>query len=807
MPFRRAIRTLIRRPGFTLLAISALALGVGGTTAVFSLVQNVLLEGLPYRQPDRLVTPDVRSPQGYLISLSVPYYQAWSQRSRGFSSWGGSTGWSVIRANKDGSELLNTRLVLGDFFRTLGMKPELGRVFTGAETEPGATPVAVLSHGYWQRAYGGDPTAIGRSLVTDEFTATIVGVLPPGVGYPSADVQAYVPMGALASELPWHDRQSSFGMRAVARLAPGTTLKSAQADLTSVASELEAEVGETVATPELRSLDDLFLGDVRTGLWTLMGAVGLLLLIACANVANLALARGEGRGRELAVRAALGAGRARLVRLLLTESVLLAAAGGALGIGLAAVVVGPLPSLLPLNLPRLLVGRIALSPPVLTFALGVTALSATLFGLLPALRLGRGESGRLYQGTRSAGGGRDARRLRNGLVVVQVALSLVLLVGAGLLTRSLQRLSDVDKGFAAKDVLTARLQAPQGTFDTPERRNAFYDALLAKLDASPDVTSAAATLLIPLVPRSWERGILPDSRPWTPDHMESVLYNVVSPGYFRTMGVPVLEGRAFQAADRAGAPRVAVIDETMAKQFWPGQDPIGRKVSFVDTHQHAGGEPQPNWITVVGVVANVRHYELQSPSRIQVYVPMRQAQPMGLSVAIKHRPGTEPAAASLLRRTVATLQPGIAITGLRPLDDVVADALGPSRALGGLTVIFGACAVLLAALGIFGVLSLAVARRRQEIAVRMAVGATPSSVVRLVARDGIALAAAGSAAGLLGALAANRLIASLLFQVKPFDPLIYLAGTLAMLAVAAGAALAPAGRAAKTQPARVLREE
>ncbi|MEJ2217488.1 MAG: ABC transporter permease [Gemmatimonadota bacterium] len=808
MPIRRAIRSLIRRPGFTLLAAAALALGVGGTTAVFSLVQNVLLKGLPYEHPDRLVTPDVRSPQGYLISLSVPYYEAWSQRSRVFSSWGGSAGWSFIRPGDDGSQLLDARLVLGDFFRTLGLKAELGRLFTGAETERGAAPVVVLGHGFWQRAFGGDPNVIGKPLVTDEFTATIVGVLPPGAGYPSADVQAYVPMGVLAADLPWTDRQSSFGMRAIARLAPGATLQTAQADLSRVASNLQAEVGQEVAKPELRRLDDLFLGDVRAGLWTLMGAVGLLLLIACANVANLSLARGEARGRELAVRAALGAGRGRLVRLLLTESILLAVVGGAIGIGLAAVVVGPLPSLLPLDLPTLLAGRVALSAPVLTFALAVTALSAALFGLAPALRLGRGQASRLYHGARAGGGGgREARRLRSGLVVVQVALSLVLLVGAGLLTRSLQRLSHVDKGFDARNVITARLQAPEGTFDTAERRHAFYDAMIARLDASPDVESAAATLLIPLVPRSWERGILPDSRPWTPDHMESVLYNVVSPGYFRTMGIPLLRGRGFQAADRDGTRRVAVIDETMAQKFWPGENPIGRKVSFVDTHEHAGGVPQPEWVTVVGVAANVRHYELQSPSRIQVYVPMRQAVPMGLSVAVKHRPGAESAAADLLRRTVAALQPGIAISELRPLDVVVADALGPNRTLGELTLFFGACAVLLAAFGIFGVLSLAVTRRRQEIAVRMAVGATPTSVVRLVARDGIALAAAGAAVGLLGALAANRLIASLLFQVKPFDPLVYVVGTLVMLAVAAGAALAPAGRAARTEPARVLREE
>jgi putative ABC transport system permease protein len=804
MAIRLAFRSLLRRPGFTLLAVGALALGVGGSTAVYSLVQNVLLEGLPYEEPDRLVTPDARTPQGYLVSLSVPYYREWSDRSRSFSAWGGSTSWSFVRPGADGSELLNARLVLGDFFATLGLRPALGRLLTGAETWLGAEPLVVLGHDYWHRAFGGDPGVIGRPFTTDGFAGTIVGVLPAGAGYPSAEVEAYVPMGLMA-DLPWEARLSSFGMRAVARLAPGVTLEAAQSDLDRVAAGLASELGEPVATPELRRLDDLFLADVRAGIWTLMGAVALLLLIACANVANLALARGESRAQELAVRSALGAGRGRLVGLLLTESLLLAALGGALGLGLAALVVGPLPSLLPLDLPALLAPRVTLGAPVLAFALATTLLTAALFGLLPALRLGlRAGQGRLYRGARTAsGGGREARRLRDGLVVTQVALSLVLLVGAGLLTRSLQRLAGVEKGFVAENVISARLQAQEGTFDSVERRHAFYDALVAELEASPDILSAAATLLVPLVPRSWERVIAPEGASLDPVEMASVLYNVVSPGYFETLGVPLVRGRAFGEADREGAVPVAIIDETMAARFWPGEDPLGKQVTF---NPPTPDDP-PTWLTVVGVVANIRHYELETPSRIQVYVPMRQAGPMGLSVAVKHRPGADAAATDLLRRAVAGLEAGIAVADLRPLDDRVTDALGPRRALGAVTVLFGAFATLLAALGIFGVLSLAVARRRQEMGVRMAVGATPARVLRLVLRYGVGLAAVGCGIGLVGALAGNRLIASLLFQVDPFDPLIYAIVTGAMLAVAAAAALAPAARAARTDPMEALRHE
>jgi predicted permease len=806
------LRALVRRPAYTLLAVGAVAVGVAGTTSVYALVHNVLVRGLPFPDADRIVTPDVRSPQGYLISISIPNYRDWGERSRVFDRWGGSAGWTFVRPDGDagGAAVMNTRVVIGDFFEVLGLEPEHGRLFGADEADRGAVPIAVLGHGFWQQAFGGDPDAVGRTLVTDEFAATIVGVLPPGIGYPSPEVEAYVPMGVLGESVPWDDRNSSFGTRALGRLGPGITPDAAQADLSRVAREVRAMVGDEVATPELRGLDDLFLGDIRAGLWVLMGAVGLLLLIACANVANLALARGEDRTRELAVRAALGAGRRRLVGLLLAESTLIAAAGGAIGLALSVATVRALPRLLPLDLPALVADRVALNPPVLAFALGVTALSGILFGLAPALRLGRSAGpgagagwGALRHGDR-ASSSRDARRLRDGLVITQVALSLMLLVAAGLLARSLARLGAVDKGFVAEGVVTARLQPQEDAFESLESRWAFYGALKARLDAHPDVEVSAATLLIPLAGNSWERAIAPEGASLELNEMASVLFNAIGDDYFRTLGVPLLRGRPLDAGDVEGGRRVAVVDETMAERFWPDEDPIGRRVAF---ERHDPTRPV-EWFEVVGVAANTRHYELESPSRFQVYVPARQVPyPMDLSVAVKVRPGAEATGARLLRSAVAELAPGTAIRDLRPLAALVDERLGPDRALGTLTGLFAAFAVLLAAIGIFGVLSLAVARRRRELGVRMAVGATPRAVVGLVARHGLLLVGLGTAAGLAGALAANRLLGSLLYEVRPFDPAVYAAVTAALVVVAVMAAVGPAFRAARVEPARVLREE
>lgn len=801
--FRAAARSLFRRPGYTALVTLTLGLGVGGTTAMYTLVDGVLVDSLPYRDADRLVTLDVTSvSSGFGISLSIPHYMDWRDRSRVFSQFGASAGTSYVFEAPDGAQQLDARMVLGDFFPLLGMEMASGRTFTAEETEAGAAPLAVLGHGFWQRAFSGDPGVVGRTLLLDGEPFTVVGVLAAGQGYPRPDVDVYTPMGSRAASLPWNDRDSSFGTRALARLAPTASVASAQEDMNRVTAEVDAEVGEAPVTTAVRTLDDLFLGDVRRGLWVLMGAVVLVLLIAGANVANLTLARGERRAGELAVRRALGAGRGNVVGLLLAESVWLSLLGGGLGAALAFAGVAVVPGVLPMEIPTLVSGRIGVDGTVLLFALGVGLGSGLLFGLLPAARATRHVGG-LRQGTRGTGGV-GARRFRDGLVVVQVALSVVLLVGSGLLVRSLGALAAVDKGFESDGVLMARVAPPQGTFDGRDDWLAFYDGVLADLDASPDVEAAATTLLVPLSGNSWERRVRSEAGPEETEEQPSFLFNVVSEAYFEALGIPVVRGRVFEAGDTEGAPPVTVVDETLAERFWPGQDPIGRQVSF-----EGNDDGEPAWRTVVGVVANTRHYELTSASRIQAYVPMRQAgqtSGVGLRVAVKVRGDAAPVV-QLLRRSVLALQPSVPVSTVRMLDEYVADELGANRAMGAMTSAFGVVAALMACLGIFGVLSLTVSRRAREIGVRMAVGATRWGVVGLVARQGLSLALVGAGAGLVGAALAGRVLDAFLYQVQVLDPLVYAAAAGLLLLAAAAAVAPPALRAASTSPSRVLREE
>ncbi len=809
---RASARSLLRRPGYSFLVTATLAVGIGGATAIFSMVHGVLLRPLPYGGGDRLVTLDVRDARtGHDISLSIPNYHDWKARNRVFDRFGASAGWSLVRSTPDGAERVDARAVLGDFFGALGVEAELGRLIPGEETELGAPATAVLGHGFWERAFGGDPGALGSSLVLDGQPYTVAGVLPPGIGYPHPDVEAYVPMGFLAGvqDLPWDVRESSFGARAVARLAEGATLASAREDMQRVTAEVDALEGKPMVRAEVLPLRDLVLGDVERGLWLLMGAVALVLLIAGANVANLALARGESRGTELAVRRALGADSADVARLLIAESFWLALTGGGGGVALAAGVSGVLPRVLPLQIPALMTDGIGVHGPVLAFALAVTVASGIAFALLPALRAAR-PAGELGRGARSTGG-REGRRVRDGLVVAQVALSLVLLVGSGLLLRSLGNLVAVDKGFDEEGVYAARLSQPRGAFESREAWLAFYDEVAESLNAASEVSRSAFSLLVPLSDRSWERRVIPADAPFDPDEAPSVLYNVVSEDYFDVLGIPLLRGRGFDAQDADGAPLAVVVDATMAERFWPGDDPIGKHITLMEP---LGGDDAPDapdevaWRTVVGVVPNLRHYELTSPSRVQAYVPVRQAlraSGTSLTVLAKARgdAGTLP---ELVRRTVAGLRPDIPFAQARMLSDYVADQLGPNRALGVTTSLFGAVAALLAALGIFGVLTLAVARRGPEIGIRLAVGATPGDIVRMVLGQGLGLAALGAALGLAASAAGGRAVAAFLYEVRPWDPGVYGAVIGLLLAVAALATLAPALRAARTHPVRALKD-
>jgi putative ABC transport system permease protein len=799
---RSAVRALVRRPGFTAVAVGTVALAIAANTATFSVVNGVLLRPLPFRNADRLATMDVRASSGYLISLSIPNYRDWGDQNRVFDAFAASAGWGFTLTGRGPAQRIVARAVMGDFFGTLGLTPHAGRLLTADESpaRPGAERLVVLSHAFWRQQFGGDPGAIGQTLTLSGQPFTIVGVLPRGVGFPSPNVELYVPMG-FEEDLPWEDRGSSFGTRAFARLAPGVTVEAARGDLARVGNQLREEHGPEAAQPEVRALDEFYAGDVSAQLWILMGAVGFVLLIAVANVGNLLLARGEDRQRELAVRTALGAGRGAIFRLLLTEAMVIAGAGGVLGAALTIPAVRGLGRMLPTDLPALLAAQVRVDLVALAFAVGLALTAGVLFGVAPALRAARGSlGGALVTGMRATGAG----RLRSALVVAEVALALVLLVGGGLMLRSLGNLRNVEKGFDAEQVLTAAVAISPGRSETKEQWLAYYQEVETRAAALPGVRAAAVALLLPLGDRSWELRIYPEGVPITRESGQSVLYNVVSTDYFEALRVPIVRGRSFTPADRDGTDPVTVIDETMAERFWPGEDPIGKRVTFdVDS---VGA---PIYRTVVGVAANVRHYELETPSRIQAYVPFAQSLGRsGMSLRLILATGM-PAAqlAGSLRALVTEIDPDAPVSDVRPLREFVAQAMATDQAMSRVLAAFGAAALALAALGIFGVMSYAVSRRTREIGIRMALGAAATDVFAWVGGNALRLTMFGVVLGVAAAMGLTRLLRRILFEVSPLDPVVFGAVALILSAVALLAAYLPARRATRVDPVTVLNVE
>ncbi len=799
-----ALRGLARRPGFTVVAVLTLALGIGANTAIFSVVNGTLLRSLPFLSPAELVTMEVTGPQGYGISVSVPNHRDWQARNRTLASVGMAAGWRMTYTAADGAEVLQGRIVFGDFFETLGVAPLRGRWITADETDRGAQPVAVLGHGFWQRAFAGDPAAVGRTMRLGSQEYVIVGVMPPGFGMPTPEVEVYVPMGTIPG-LPWEDRASSFGASAFARLAPGATVEAAQRDLDRIMLELAELEGRPVGTVLVRTMADSYTRDARQPLLILFGAVAFILLIAGVNVANLLLARGEERRQEIVMRTALGASRGAIVRQLLAESMVVALAGAVLGLGLAWIATALMRDGLPM--PRLLAEQIALDVPVLVFTALVTVAVGIGFGLLPAWRAS-GAAAELKQGARGTPG-RSSQRIRSVLVVTEIALALVLLVGAGLMLASLSRLRASPAGFDPDRVLTAWVSTPQGAAPDSIAWLGFWNDLLENVRATPGVRSASASLLIPLSPRSWELLLTPEGQPWIADEGESVLYNQVSSGYFETMGIPLLRGRDFAAADHNDAQFVVIVDETLAAKYWPGEDPIGRRITFERRVPAADADPVPVYRTIVGVVPNVRHYDMREPSRIQVWVPMQQSRgSWGNSMFLAVKTAGPPAAlAGPLREAVRAVNRATPMSFVQPLDQYVAADLATDRALGGLLTAFGALAASLAAIGVFGVMSLAVATRRREIGLRLAVGARPPQLVAMVLRRSLLLAAVGAAVGLVAAGALTRLLATILYEISPLDPAVLALATLILVGIAAIASLVPAVRAARVDPVRTLRQE
>lgn len=800
---RQAVRALRRRPGFTVVAVATIALAIAANTAMFSVVYGVLLRPLPFPDPGRLVTVDVRASTGFTISTSMPNYRDFRDRSRVFSGVAGADGFSFTLLGDGPAQIIDGTAVIGDFFDLFGMRAALGRVPGPEETkdEDGMPSVVVLTHAFWQQRFGADPAILGRAISLGGRPYTVVGVLPPGVSFPSSDAGVYVPMGSIPG-LPWNVRTAGFGTEMFARLRENVDLSAARADMARVGREQRAELGAIADVPEVRSLREYLVGDVARQVWLLMGAVTFVLLIAVANVGNLLLARGEERHRELAVRAALGAGRGALARLMLAEAMIISLTGALLGAGLAYALVGALVPLLPADLPPLLLSRIGVDATVLAFAVGVALVAGVVFGLLPTVPARHLDlAAAMKAGSRSVtvGGG----RLRPALVVGEVALAVTVLIGAGLTLESLDHLSTVDAGFRAPGVLTAAVPASARRYPTKEQWRGFYDELRDHAAALPGVRTAALTLLLPLSHRSWELRVHPEGEPLDREHAHSVLYNVVSPEYFATLSVPIIRGRSFTAADRDGAPLVAIIDQTMAGQFWPGQDPIGKRITLEEA------DDTVVYRTVVGVTPNLRHYRLDAPSRIEVYVPIDQTfKRWGMTMRLAVRADGDPAAlAAPLRALVTSVDPEAPLFQVEPLAGYVEAELARPRAMTRVLAAFGAAAAALVALGIFGVMSYDVTRRTREIAIRMAVGAAARDVLQWVGMRALRLTAIGLALGLVAAALLMRYMARLLYDVHALDPASYGLAAAGLGLVALLAAGLPARRATRVDPVTVLNEE
>jgi putative ABC transport system permease protein len=794
---RYALRQLRSQPGFTAVVLFTLALGIGANTAMFSVVDAVLLRPLPYPQANRLVLLQGHKEGIGDEAASVPDYLDWKAQSRSFTEMTAVAGASLNLEGGEGRppERLIAARVSSSFFRTLGVAPSPGRGFTAEEGKPGAARVVVLGRALWRERFGGDPSVVGRTVRLSGESYTVVGVAAPGFAFPSW-AQAWT---AVAPDpgAPGQGRRSDF-LSVVGRLGEGATLDGARSEMTTIARRLEREYPNTntgwgvTVTP----LRQRIVGDVRPALLVLLGAVGLVLLIACANVANLLLARGAARGREIAVRAALGASRRRLVGQLLAESLLLSLLGAAAGVAVAYGGTRALLSLDPGILPRL--GELSIDGTTLLFALGAALVTAILFGLAPALRLTRDDLRQdLVEGARTAGS-RAAGLLDRGLVAGQVAVAFVLLVGAGLLIRSFAQLEGVDPGFRAQGVLTARVTLPASRYPDDPRIREFWRSLVERVGELPGVTESGATTDLPLESGSY-LSFRVEGRPApAPDAIQDAVVCSAGGDYFRALGIPLVRGRLLNAQDGADDRPVAVIDRAMARRYWGEKDPIGDRISF--------GGPAGTWYTIVGVVGDVRTESLDRPGYPHAYLSYLQSPSRGMALTIR-TDGDPAALAGAVRAALAALDPTLPAYRVRTMQEIVATSVLRPRfnvvTLGA----FAAAALLLALVGIYGVLSYAVSRRLHELGIRMVLGADRAATIRFVLRLGLVPVLAGVAVGLVGALVGVRVLASLLYGVSPLDPVTFLVVPTALVAVAALACLAPAARATRVDPIHALKRE
>jgi predicted permease len=793
---RYAIRLLVKSPSFTVVALATLAFGIAANAAIFSIVNALLLRPLPYAEPDRLVMlwQDLRARGGPEDEWLAPaHFFDWRSRATSLES-------SALYRNANPSltgsgepEQLRGWAVTADYFRMLGAAPAIGRDFTADDDRPGAPLTAIITHGLWVRRFGADPSLVGRAISLNREPVTVIGVLPAAFRNPFEAPEIFRPVQLN----PVGASRGNITLRMFARLRPGVSFEQAQAELDTIGRAVAAEHPKTDkgATIRLTRLHDEVVGDVRTPVLALLGAVLLVLTIACVNIGNLQLARASVRSREIAVRTALGAGRGRIVRQLLTESVLLGVLGSVAGLLLSAWMLDALLALAPADTLRL--DEIQIDATVLAFGVGLALFTSILFGVVPALHSVRGDVAATIKEGKGSGSPRAGVRLRGAFVVAELALALVLLVGAGLLMRTLTNIRGVDPGFTPENLLVANVAPPAMAYEKAPEVRTFYRGLLERLESAPGVTSAAIVNVLPFSGNDTDSGFLIEGRPvpTNPGDRPAAWIRMVSPTFLRTMGMRLEAGRFIDPTDRENTERVVVINRALANQYWPGEDPIGRRII-------AGETP----IRIVGIVADVHHRSLQEAPRGQAYLSYEQFGIRAMTIVLKASADPVPLV-PVLRQAVAALDPNLPLSSINTMDQLMAESLALPRMVTLLMGAFATASLLLAGIGIYGLMAYTVTLRTQEFGVRMALGAASRDVLKLVLGHAARVAVIGILIGAIASYGAARFIATLLFGVTASDIPTFVTTALILGAIALLASYLPARRAIRVDPVTALRAE
>jgi putative ABC transport system permease protein len=794
---RYAVRMLVKKPGFTLIAAITLALGIGANSGIFSVVNAVLLRPLPFTEPEHLIKIWETFPNGF-GTVSPPNLKDWREQNTAFTGIAAyqSAGYS-LQGDHD-SERVQAATVSANFFDVLGVLPQLGRSFRSGEDEPGQNRLVILSHDLWHRRFNTDSSIVGKNILLGGENYQVIGVMPPQIRFPSRLTEIWVPLDFTPTQ---QAARGSHSLLTLGRLKPGVSLEQAREQMVMIASRLEQQYQDSQAGRSVRliPLQEELVQNVRPALIVLFGAVGMVLLIACVNVANLLLARAAGRRREIAIRAALGAGRGRLIRQFLTESLLLSIAGGALGLVLANWGVSALVILAGSVLPR--ANEIALDGRVVGFTMFLSLLTGVIFGLAPALQSSRTDVQTALKDTGNAGASPQRNRLRSLLVVAEISAALVLLIAAGLLLKSFWQLQQMDAGLKAENLLTMSISLPTAKYSTSPAVDGFYQRLLEQISSVPGVQTAGMINMLPLQRWGYNGPIyIQGDPPYKPGHEPLAEIRIVSPAYFEAMGIRLTGGRTFNDHDQDNSEPVVIINQALAAQYFRDRDPIGQRL---------GRDAGKSWRTVVGVVADVRQSGLTESSRAEIYYPYWQAgardkQSMSLVVRATGEPTVLVAA---VRNEVSAIDPSQPVYNVKTMETVINESVSDRRLNMTLLSIFAAVALILAVIGIYSVMSYTVTQSTREIGIRMALGAQSRQVLKLVVGQGLILTLTGIVIGVVGAFGLTRLLANLLYGVTATDPLIFTSVPALLVLVALSACYLPARRAMKMDPVVALRNE